>query len=150
MKIKKILFPTDFSKGALHALPFAVEMAKNYHAKLLLLHVIYDVASGSGLYVPHISFDNLYADLEAGAKKQLESFGVAERKKLKLKSVEYTILRGVPYEEILKFIKEKNIDLVVMGTHGRKGLDRVLFGSTAERVVRNSSCPVLSVRGPKV
>jgi nucleotide-binding universal stress UspA family protein len=66
-----------------------------------------------------------------------------------LKDVEYTVIRGIPYEEILKFAEEKNIDLIVIGTHGRKGIDRVLFGSTAERVVRNASCPVLTVRGLK-
>ena len=57
-------------------------------------------------------------------------------------------MRGIPYEEILKFAAEKGISLIVIGTHGRKGLDRVLFGSTAERVVRNAPCPVLTVRMP--
>jgi nucleotide-binding universal stress UspA family protein len=144
MEIKRILFPTDFSEGALNALPYAVDMAKNYGAKLYLLHVIYDIATASGLYVPHISVDEMYKELESGARKELEKFGLEARKDLK--DVEYTVIRGVPYEEILKFVQEKKIDLIVIGTHGRKGLDRVLFGSTAERVVRNASCPVLTVR----
>ena len=147
MNIKKILFPTDFSEGALNALPFAVDMAKNYGAKLHMLHVIYDVATASGLYIPHVTFDALYTELEASAKKELERFGCEEMQSLK--DTEFTLLRGVPYEEILKFAKENNFDLIVIGTHGRKGLDRVLFGSTAERVVRNASCPVLTVRGPQ-
>ena len=145
MTIKKILFPTDFSEGALNALPFAVNMAKCYGAKLHMLHVIYDVATASGLYVPHISFDALYKELEATANKELEMFGLEVRKDLK--DIEFSLLRGVPYEEIIKFAKDNNFDLIVIGTHGRKGLDRVLFGSTAERVVRNASCPVLTVRG---
>ncbi len=145
MVTKRILFPTDFSEGALHALPYAVDLAKTSSARLYLLHVIYDVATASGLYVPHVSFDDIYKDLGKSAQKELEKFGYEERKDLK--DVEYTVLRGIPYDEILKFAQEKNIDIIVIGTHGRKGLDRFLFGSTAEKVVRYAPCPVLTVRG---
>lgn len=145
MQIKKILFPTDFSEGAKNAIPYAVDMAKAYGAKLYLLHVIYDIATASGLHVPHASVDEMYSEMQATAQRELERFGLREREGLK--DVEHSIKRGVPYEEILKFAQDNNIDLIVIGTHGRKGLDRVLFGSTAERVVRNSSCPVLTVRG---
>ncbi len=145
MLTKRILFPTDFSEGALHALPYALDMAKSCGAKLYMLHVIYDVATASGLYVPHVSFDEMYKDLEKSAQKELEKFACEELKDLK--DVEYTVLRGIPYDEILKFAQEKNIDMIVIGTHGRKGLDRFLFGSTAEKVVRYAPCPVLTVRG---
>lgn len=144
MEIKKILFPTDFSEGAKNALPYAVDMARTYGAKLYLMHVIYDIATASGLHVPHTSIDQMYAEIQANAQKELERFGLKEREGLS--DVEYSVKRGVPYEEILKFAKDNNINLIVIGTHGRKGIDRVLFGSTAERVVRNSSCPVMSVR----
>ena len=145
MLTQKILFPTDFSEGALHALPYAADMAKTCCAKLYMIHVIYDVATASGLYVPHISFDQMYLDLEKSAQKELEKFGYDERRDIK--DVEYAVMRGIPYEEILKFAQEKNISIIVIGTHGRKGLDRFLFGSTAEKVVRYSTCPVLTVRG---
>lgn len=144
MDIKRILFPTDFSEGALNALPYAVDMAKSYGAKLYMLHVIYDIATASGLHVPHVSVDEMYKELDASARKELDKFGMDKRGDIK--DVECTVIRGIPYEEILKFAQEKNIDLIIIGTHGRKGLDRVLFGSTAERVVRNASCPVLTVR----
>lgn len=147
MEIKKILFPTDFSEGALNALSYAVDLAKNYGAKLYIFHAIYDVVTASGWYVPHISFDEMYKEVESAARKELEKFGLEEKRGLK--DIEHIIVKGVPYEEILKFAKENNIDLIVIGTHGRKGLDRALFGSTAERVVRNSTCPVLTVREPK-
>jgi nucleotide-binding universal stress UspA family protein len=145
MKIKRILFPTDFSEGAKNALPYAIDMARTYGAKLYFLHVLYDIATASGLHIPHTSVDVMYSDLRATAQKELERFGLKEREDLK--DVEYSVSRGVPYEEILTFAKNNNIDLIVIGTHGRKGIDRVLFGSTAERVVRNSACPVLTVRG---
>jgi nucleotide-binding universal stress UspA family protein len=145
MLIKKVLFPTDFSEGALSALPYALDMVRNCGAQLHLLHVIYDIASASGLYVPHISFDEMYKEMETNAKKELEKFGLEGRRDIK--DVKCTILRGIPYEEILEFAKQQKADLIVLGTHGRKGLDRFLFGSTAEKVVRYASCPVLTVRG---
>lgn len=145
MEVKKILFPTDFSEGALNALPYAVDLAKSYGAKLSMLHVMYDISTSSGLYVPHISVDEMYKEMEASARKELERFGLDLRRDMK--DIEFTVLRGVPYEEILKFAEKNAVDLIVIGTHGRKGLDRVLFGSTAERVVRNATCPVMTVRG---
>jgi len=146
MEIKRILFPTDFSEGAMNALPYAVDMVRHYGARLYMLHVMHDIAV-SGLHIPHVSLDVIHKEIEAEASKEIEKFGVMERQDIK--NIEYVILRGVPYEEILKFVEKNNIDLIVMGTHGRKGLDRVLFGSVAERVVRNAPCPVLTVRGPK-
>lgn len=146
MKITKILFPTDFSEGALHAFPYAADLAKTYGAKLYLVHILYDIAVASGLHVPHTSMDTLYAELEVNAKKSLESFAYEMRKGIA--DIEFSVLRGVPYEETLKFAETHGIDLIVIGTHGRKGLDRMLFGSTAERIVRNAACPVLTVRKP--
>jgi len=147
MKIKSILLPTDFSDGSLYALSYAVEMAKANDSKLYLLHVLYDIASASGLYIPHTSVDVMYREMEESAKKELERFGWQQREGLK--NVEYSVIRGLPYEEILKFAKEKNIDLIVIGTHGKTGIDRVIFGSTAQRVVRHSTCPVLTVKATK-
>ncbi|MCL0072097.1 universal stress protein [Thermodesulfovibrionales bacterium] len=144
MQIKNILFSTDFSEGALQAMPYAFEMAKNYKARLHLLHVMYDIAKATGLSVPRPSAEVLYDELEPSVRNELEKFGLEMKKELE--DVQSTIIRGVPYEEILKFAREKEIDLIVIGTHGRKGLDRILFGSTAERVVRHALCPVLTVR----
>jgi nucleotide-binding universal stress UspA family protein len=147
MKIKKILFPTDFSEGALAALPYATDLAESYSAKLYLLHIIYDMSAATGLHVPHISLNEMYDEMQKGAEKEIGNFGAGMR--VKLKDIETQVIRGVPYEEILKFARDKGIDLIIMGTHGRSGLDRVIFGSTAEKVVRNAECPVLTVRSQK-
>ncbi|HMK60323.1 MAG TPA: universal stress protein [Dissulfurispiraceae bacterium] len=144
MNINRILFPTDFSEGALAALPNAVDLAKSYGAKLYLLHVIYDMSMASGLHVPHISLDALYNEMEKSAVKELNNFGAELRRELT--GVECKVIRGVPYDEILKFAAGNDIDIIVLGTHGRHGIDRVIFGSTAEKVVRNATCPVLTVR----
>lgn len=146
MDIKRILFPTDFSEGSDNALPYAVDMAKHYGAKLYVLHIMHDMAQATGWYVPHVSMDALYKDIEAGAKKEIERYGVAGLEGFK--DIERIVVKGIPYDEVIKFAKENKIDLIVIGTHGRKGLDRVIFGSTAERVVRDAPCPVLSVRLP--
>lgn len=146
MKIKKIIFPTDFTESSLYALNYAVDMAQCNNSKIYLVHVIYDLSSISGLYVPHMPVEAMYKELEVSALKELEKFGVEAREGIK--DTEYTVLHGVPYEEILRFSEEKEADIIIIGTHGRKGLDRVLFGSTAERIVRNAACPVLTVRNP--
>jgi len=143
MDIKRILFPTDFSEGSNNALPYAADMAKQYGAKLYLLHVMHDVAKATGWYVPHVSMDEINKDIEVNAKKEIERFGAEE---FRGRDVERVVIKGIPYEEIIRFAKDNKIDLIVIGTHGRKGLDRIVFGSTAARVVRDAPCPVLSVR----
>jgi nucleotide-binding universal stress UspA family protein len=146
MEIKSILFPTDFSEGSSQALQYAVDMSKKYGAKLYVVHVIYDIAKATGWYVPHVSMDQMYKDIEEGAKKELDRFGVKELNGLK--SLDRSVVMGVPHEEIINFAKKNKIDIIVMGTHGRKGIDRILFGSTAAQVVRFAPCPVLTVRLP--
>ena len=146
MIVKNILFPTDFSEGASHALSYAVDLAKTYGAKLYVMNVIHDIDLSSNMHIPHRSVDIMYSEFEASAKKALEKLCISVQDECK--TTESIVLRGIPYEEILKYIPVKDIDLIIMATHGRKGLDRVLFGSTTERVVRNSSCPVLTIRMP--
>ncbi len=146
MEIKKILFATDFSEGSSHALPYAVDLAKRYGARLYLVHVVYDLTRTAGWYVPHASVDEVYSDIEKSARAELEKSFVDEMRGFR--DMEYMVLKGTPYEEISRFSAENKVDLIVLGTHGRKGIDRVLFGSTAEQVVRNAPCPVLSVRLP--
>jgi nucleotide-binding universal stress UspA family protein len=146
MEIKRILFPTDFSEGASQALQYAVDLTKKYGAKLHVVHVIYDIARVTGWYVPHRSVDEMYKDIQEGARKELEKFGVEELSEIK--NIERTVLTGVPHEEIINFAKQNKIDLIIMGTHGRKGIDRILFGSTAAQIVRFAPCPVLTVRLP--
>lgn len=146
MEIKRILFATDFSEGSSSALPHAVDMARKYGSKLYLVHVIFDVAKTTGWYVPHVSMDEIYRDMEKSAKTELEKMFINEMRGFK--DIEHVILKGIPYEEIIRFAGDNSIDLIVLGTHGRKGIDRMLFGSTAEQIVRNAPCPVLSVRLP--
>jgi universal stress protein A len=146
MEIKKILFAADFSEGTSHALSYAVELANKFGARLYMLHVVYNVFIYPGMHIPHDSFDIMNKELEQSAQKAMHklclSIGDA------CSNMESSVVHGVPYEEILKFASANKIDLIVTGTHGRKGLDRAFIGSTAERVVRNSHCPVMTIRMP--
>ncbi len=144
VKIEKILFATDFSEGSTVALPYAVDIARQYGAKLYLVHVVYDITKATGWYVPHVAVGEIYDEIEKNARAEIGKIDSAELKGLK--DVGQVILKGTPYEEIIKFAEDNEVDLIVLGTHGRKGIDRVLFGSTAEQILRNAPCPVLSVR----
>lgn len=144
MKIKKVLFATDFSEGSSVALPYAVDIAKQYGAKLYFVHVVYDITKATGWYVPHVAVGEIYDEIEKSARAEIKKISIDETKGVE--DIEHVILKGTPYEEIIRFAEDKEVDMIVLGTHGRKGIDRVLFGSTAEQILRNAPCPVLSVR----
>jgi nucleotide-binding universal stress UspA family protein len=145
-KIDKILFATDFSENSEHAFDYAYLMARTFNARLIIVHVINEPVDLRGFYVPHISFEKLEKEIEEGAEKMMEKFC---RTRIKdFTNYETFIVAGIPYEDILKKADAEKVALIVMGTQGRKGIDHFLFGSTAERVVRNAKCPVMTVRLP--
>jgi universal stress protein A len=142
--LDKILVAIDFSDSSDKAFNTALYMAEKFSARLVLVHVINEPIDLRGFYVPHISFDKLEEEIRAGAEKMMEHFC---RKHFKgFDNFESLIVPGIPYQEILATADDKQVDMIVIGTHGRAGLDHVLFGSTAEKVVRKSSLPVLTVR----
>ena len=131
--MKSILFATDFSDASQFALPYAVAHATFANAKLLLVYVKEDPAiAGEGALYTYD--DDPKGDLEA---LDLDGFdGPVERH----------VVIGRPADEIVRFARDKDVDLIVVGTHGRTGIRRVLMGSVAEHVVREAPCPVLSIR----
>lgn len=147
MKIERILFPTDFSEGAAHALRYAVDLTRRYNAKLYVLHVIYDFTKATGSHIPHVSADELYKEMKEWAIKEIDKSCIEDIRELS--DVDKKVLEGVPYEEIINFAEKEKVDIIVIGTYGRSGLERFIFGSTAERVVRRAPCAVLTVRIPE-
>jgi nucleotide-binding universal stress UspA family protein len=140
----KILFATDFSENSEHAFDYALTLARKFDARLTIIHVINEPVDLRGFYVPHISFEKLEKEIEEGAEKMMQKFC---RTRIKdFSNFETLILAGIPYDEILKKANEEKVSLIVLGTQGRKGIDHFLFGSTAERVVRNAICPVMTIR----
>ena len=146
--IKKILFATDFSDNSRYALTFAISFAQKYDAMLYVLHVIQQPSYPLGMYA-EISFDAMdkfSQSISEAVQKEMQT--LKEKDLQGCPKYECLIVHGTPFLEILRTAREKNVELIVVGTHGRTGLDHVLFGSTAEKVVRRAPCPVLSVRLP--
>jgi nucleotide-binding universal stress UspA family protein len=145
--IKTILHPTDFSESSKHAMTYAISFAQEFHAKLVVLHVIEEISSAlyfDMLQAPPLT--QLMVNIEKQAKQALEEVLPPEfRGKL---PTEYILRKGVPFVEIIQCAGKVNADMIVLGTHGRTGLKFALFGSVAAKVVRKASCPVLSVRHP--
>jgi universal stress protein A len=146
MAIKRILVPTDFSPDSLHALAYARDLSRAFHAELLLLHVVDQtyLAGAPGLRVANPALAKLLDDQWQIAKTHMARLGAdLESKGQRLQTL---TKRGSPAQVIADAAKRAAADLIVMGTHGRTGLSHVLLGSVAEKVVRTAACPVLTVR----
>ncbi len=147
-EIKNLLFPLDFGSTSEKVLSYARYMAEKLRAKLYLLFVVEDLSKYANFYVPHSALDNLEAELLEAAKKKMENF--IEDNLSDFPNVEGIIKRGDIADEIIKVVEEKDIDMIVMGTHGRKGLEKILLGSVAEQVVKRAPCPVLTINPYRV
>ena len=140
---KKILCPVDFSEFTDEILTYAVTIANRFNSELHLIHVIPNL----NYFTPYESFltpENLVAierNIEGEVGKDFDK--ITKKLNLPFKRIVKT---GVTFVEIIDYIKQQEIDLVVMGTHGRSGIEHILIGSVAEKVVRKSPCPVLTVR----
>ena len=143
LEIKRILFPIDFTENSSKILPYVLSVSEKYDAMIYLLHVVEDISQWSGYLVPYISLDQYQ---ENASKDAEEIFGkICEEQLQSYPNFQKSILTGDPAQEILKAIESEEIDLVIMGTHGRKGLEHVFFGSVAENVLRKSPVPVLVI-----
>lgn len=147
MQLKVILVPYDFSEYAEHAFRWALGIAEDWGAKIVLVHVI---PLASRVSYPDAMFlldiPKLEAQLIADAEKRLSAFVAKEG--TSVVPVETRTIMGDPFREICQAAEREHAELIVMGSHGRTGLAHVLLGSVAERVVRHAPCPVLVARRP--
>lgn len=142
--VKHILCPVDFSETSRHAFEHATHFARQCHAELTVLHVVEEAplmtAYGG---VPDVSIVKEIQDVVEEKLHALtrapEAAGLAITREIR---------HGSTHRSILSFAADRHMDLIVMGTHGRSGLDHAFFGSVAEKVIRRASCPVLIVRLP--
>lgn len=141
-KIKNILLPTDFSKISLSSAQYAVELATQYNAKIHLLNVLEKTPPILAIRSLDLSREKIIESIDQDAKSNLENC-VKRVKKLGDVNIIPEIRKGIDYEEIIKYSKEKKIDIIVIATHGRTGLLHTLLGSVAEKVIRYSKIPVL-------
>jgi len=136
-----ILVPTDFGEPSERALEVAIDLAKRDNAELTVLHVFDVPPSYAAMDIAPM---DLLTPMWSAARQQTACVIAKVRESLP-SATELTAM-GVPWREILATIEQKHPDLVVVGTHGRRGLPRALLGSVAEKIVRLSPCPVLTVR----
>lgn len=127
IELRRILVPSDFSETSDAALRYGTDLARQFNARLYLFHV--------PDYPGAATLDQLWALLSA---KEAESL-----------QIECAIRLGLPADEIVRYALDHAADLIVMGTHGREGVDRLFLGSVAETVVRRAPCPVLTVHHPE-
>ena len=142
-EFKKILFPVDLSEVSAEIIPYVTTMARTFQADLHVLFVARIFKYYDTIYVPPVSIVEFEEKVVSGGKRRLDEFVEEHLKDCCISVVK--VIPGDPAEEIVKYIDAEGIDLVVMSTHGRKGLDRVLFGSVANHVVTTSSVPVMTV-----
>jgi nucleotide-binding universal stress UspA family protein len=147
IRLTKVLVPTDFSAPSAKALAYGRELARTFGASLHVLHAVEEpLAQGwNGYGLPVLP--ELRAEVLAGAQRELEqAVSPGERDR---QATELVTRLGDPWREIVAFARERQVDLIVMGTHGRGGMAHLLLGSVAERVMRDAPCPVLTVRHPE-
>lgn len=140
---KNILFPIDFSECSEKVFPQALDMAKKLKARLHLLFVARDLSYLTTVSVSKDTLMNTVAEVARGAEEKMEAF--CSKQLGGFSDYEAKVLIGNPGEDILKYAQDQAIDMIIMGTHGRKGLERTLMGSVADLVVRNASVPVMTV-----
>jgi nucleotide-binding universal stress UspA family protein len=148
-RLRRILLPTDFSGCANYALPYAAAIARATGARIICVHVVETVVPAvgyAGLAEP-MPIADISEQLEDSAERELPRLTDCEE--LNGLEVEEVIVHGDAAAEIVRVAEEHEADLIVISSHGRTGLGRMIFGSTAEAVVRHASCPVLVVKPPQ-
>ena len=142
--IQRILVPIDFSIHSKNALRYAVSMAEQFGASVHLVYVVEPTIYPADLGFGQVVFPGVEEELSTKSAEELKSLiedEIGDRVKA------FSVVRaGKPHQEILQEAVEQNVDLIVVATHGHTGVEHMLFGSTAERVVRNANCPVLTIR----
>jgi len=136
---KRILCPVDFEENSLIALDKAAEIARHFGGAIILVHVLELVLVSGEIYAPPAMF----ADQEKAARAKLEDIA---KQKLSGIAHEALIYTGDVVACLMQAASKHNADLIVIATHGRKGLARMILGSVAEGVVRKARCPVLTIR----
>lgn len=146
MKIEKILVPIDFSDYSKSALRYAVNFAKFFNAEIILVYVVEPVIYPPDFSMGQIAIPTVTTEFDERAKEELNK--LAKNQIPSQVKVSTVIKTGKPFIEIIDTAAEVNADLIIIATHGHSGVEQILFGSTAEKVVRKAPCPVLTLREP--
>ena len=139
---KKILFPLDLSEASPGIVPWVKTMAEKFGAEIHVLFVARVFEHYSGIGIPYAYTEDFTSQIVKAAEVKMTEFLQVHFHDIKVNS---TVVTGYPPEEILEYARAEGVDMIILGTHGRKGLNRIIFGSVAEYVVKHSEVPVLTV-----
>jgi nucleotide-binding universal stress UspA family protein len=142
--LQRILVPIDFSEHSKNALKYAIPFAQQFHASLDLLYVVEPTIYPADFSFGQIGFPNVEEELRVRGNNELEHLITKEI--LGKVGARKVVRTGKPFYEINEYAREEDMDLIIIATHGHSGMEHILFGSTAEKVVRKAPCPVLIVR----
>jgi nucleotide-binding universal stress UspA family protein len=142
-ELRKIICAVDFAEFSPQVADYARTIAHAFQGEVHVLYIVPTMSHYVGLQVAPSSIENFVGEIITGAEETMNKFIQDHFPDV---SVQGKVITGYAAEEILRYAQEQNMDLIVMGTHGRKGIDRILFGSVAERVVKSSTIPVLTLR----
>lgn len=146
--VERIVTPIDFSDNSSLVAESAAYMAGTFGASLHLIFVVQNFEDYSGFFVPQMTMPNLEGELLEGAEKKMKDFVAGLEGKIEkfgVPSIECEVIGGDVGEKIIEYAKNVDAGLIVMGTHGYKGLEKIMFGSVADNVVRSATCPVLTI-----
>ena len=142
-QFKKIVCAVDFSDHSPRLADYAISLAKCTGAKLICVYVAPSLSQYVGFQVPPSSIESFVGEIVAGADHSMKAY---LNQYFKEADASGKVIVGYPGEAIINLADDEDADLIIMGTHGRKGIDRILFGSVAEKVVKNAKCPVMTIR----
>jgi len=143
MEIKKILCCVDFSEISPKLAHYAKFFAQQFGARVIYLYVSPTMTQYVGMHVPAVTVNEFAKEIEENASKSMDEFVDKNSGGVEAEGV---VRSGYPTAEILKLAHERQVDMIIMGTHGRKGIDKIVFGSVAEKVIKTSEIPVFTVR----
>lgn len=142
-QVQKILFPIDFASHFESLVPWVSTFAEKFGATVYVLFVTQDLSNFSTFFVPHGNIQSFQEEAVNSARKKMA--GAAQEFFKGFPKLETRVEVGSPGEKIVELAKKEKIDMIIMGAHGRKGLDRAIFGSVADKVVASAPCPVLTI-----
>ena len=146
-QIQRIVVPIDFSEYSKRAFRYAIDFAKTFGAEMILVYVVEPIVYPADFSFGQVALPSMERELQDRSSEQLSALIAKEVPEgMPARCV---IRSGKPFVEIIQLAKEENADLIIIATHGHSGIEHVLFGSTAEKVVRKAPCPVLSIRSPE-
>ena len=145
-EIKRVLVPVDFSDYSKNALTYAINFAKHFNAELHLIYVVEPVIYPPDFSMGQIAIPSVDLEMDKRAKEELEN--LSKKQIPSGITTKIVVKTGKPFIEIIETAAEIDADLIIIATHGHSGVEHILFGSTAEKVVRKAPCPVLTLREP--